>query len=340
MKTVPPELSSYLLESSLAGRSPAYLVTGRNEVLEKTGGDCTQYGIGSPGTGRSVLEQIPFFHGLLPLKKPTLFLPSVKIEPGRYADVHIIRHGDRHYILFLAVTDEEILHLNLFEKADECTILRDRHERILDQYLGKELAKALDEGQISICETGERRQVSILFVDIRGFTSFSEINPPEVVFAMLNRYLDAMIKPLIEESAVVDKIIGDAVMGVFGILTMAVSPPHQAVMAAMKILAAVQSLNRQLLLEGKPVLEVGIGISSGPVAVGILGSAARKTFSVVGHHVNMAARLQKKAGPQEILVDENTYQEVVTYQQGFSETAIELKGLSGQIRIFSYCMNS
>jgi len=287
-----------------------------------------------------VLNQIPFLHGLLPLKKPSLFLPCVKIENGKYADIHILRHGDRHYILFLAVTDEELLHLSLFEKADECTILRDKHERILHQYLGKELAKALDEGQISICETGERRQASILFVDIRGFTSFSEVNPPEVVFAMLNRYLDSMIKPLIEESAVVDKIIGDAVMGVFGILTMAVSPPHQAVMAAMKILAAIQLLNRQLLREVKPVLEVGIGISSGPVAVGILGSAARKTFSVVGHHVNIAARLQEKAGPQEILVDENTFQEVVAYQQGFRETAIELKGLTGQVRVFSYRLNS
>jgi adenylate cyclase len=259
---------------------------------------------------------------------------------GIYADIHIIRHGSLHWVLFLAVLDEELLHLQLIEKANECILLRDKHALILDQYLGKELVKALDDGQIAICETGERRHVSILFVDIRGFTSFSEINPPEVVFATLNRYLGAMIKPLIEESAVVDKIMGDAVMGVFGILTMSVSPPHQAVVASMKILAAVRDLNSQLFQAGKPVLEVGIGISTGPVAVGILGSSARKSFSVVGHHVNLAARLQEKAQPLEILVDENTYREIIAYQNGFQETDISLKGLTDQVRVFSYRINA
>jgi adenylate cyclase len=255
-----------------------------------------------------------------------------------YADVHIIRHGSRHWVLFLAITAEELLHLHLFEEATGDTILRNKHAKMLDQYLGKELVKALDEGAISICESGERREVSILFVDIRGFTAFSESNPPEVVFATLNRYLDAMIPPLIEESAVMDKIMGDAVMGVFGILTMAVSPPHQAVVAGMKILSAVRDLNRQLFNEGKPVLEVGIGISTGPVAVGILGSTARKSFSVVGHHVNLAARLQENADPLEILVDENTFQEIVAYQKGFQETTISLKGLADQVKVFAYRM--
>ena len=132
-------------------------------------------------------------------------IPCVQIDSGLCADVHIIRHGSRHWVLFLAITDDELLHLRLFEKANEYTILHDKHAKILDQYLGKELVKALDEGQIVICESGERREVSILFVDIRGFTSFSEVNSPEVVFATLNYYLDAMIHPLLEESAVVDK---------------------------------------------------------------------------------------------------------------------------------------
>lgn len=124
----------------------------------------------------------------------------------------------------------------------------------------------------------------------------------------------------------VDKILGDAVMGVFGILTMSVSPPHQAVVAAMKILDAVRDLNRRLCEEGKPFLEVGIGISTGPVAVGILGSSARKSFSVVGHHVNLSARLQENAVPLEVLVDENTYQEIVAYQGGSRLRASSSRG--------------
>jgi class 3 adenylate cyclase len=107
----------------------------------------------------------------------------------------------------------------------------------------------------------------------------------------------------------------------------------------MKILSAVRELNRQFHETGKPVLELGIGISTGPVAVGILGSTARKSSSVVGHHVNLAARLQEHAEPIEILVDENTYREIVTCQKGFRETSIQLKGLADQVRVFAYRMH-
>lgn len=338
MNNLPKQLTTYLVEHALGDRNPAYLVVGRNARLKEFGGDTHSYGIGTLKRGESVLDQVPFLEGLIPLRQSALIMPCVQIDTGRTADVHIISDGSRHWVLFLSITDAELAHLHLLEKASEYNTLRERHAKILDQYLGKELVKALDDGQIKICESGERRQVSILFADIREFTSFSEMNAPEVVFSTLNHYLDAMIKPLLEESAVVDKIMGDAVMGVFGILTQAVSPPHQAVVAALKILTAVREMNLQLAKAGKTTLEVGIGIASGPVAVGVLGSTVRKTFSVVGHFVNLAARLQEEADPLEILVDENTYKEIVAYQKGFQATDIELKGVTGQVKAYAYRM--
>ncbi|HOS98066.1 MAG TPA: adenylate/guanylate cyclase domain-containing protein, partial [Deltaproteobacteria bacterium] len=322
---LPEELLVHLMENCVEDRNPAYLVADRDDRLEGYGGDCALYGLGPLKERAPILDQAPFLTGLLPLKQSPLVLPCVQIDEGMHADVHIVRQAGRHFVLLLSLTDEELRQRHLYEEANESTILYEKHARIMDQYLGKELVQALGEGRIQLLESGERRQVSILFADIRGFTSFSETNPPEVVFATLNRYLDAMIPPLLEESAVMDKIMGDAVMGVFGILTLSVSPPHQAVVAGMKILSAVNDLNRQLEQEGRPVLSVGIGISSGPVAVGILGSTARKSFSVVGHHVNLAARLQEKAESLEILVDENTFREVVAFQQGFRERTATLK---------------
>lgn len=336
MKSLPPEVIAYLRDHCTQDRSPAFLVIGKNGLVEDFGGDCAQYGLGRIRLGAPVADQVPLLEGILPLENQDLGIPCVQAGDGLWADVHVIRSGRRHFVLFLALTGDELLHRKLFETANENSLLRETHARILDQYLGKELVRALGAGQIPICETGERRQVSILFADIRGFTSFSEANAPEVVFATLNRYLDAMIPPLFEESAVVDKIMGDAVMGVFGILTVSVSPPHQAVVAAMKILSAVHELNRQSLNEGRPALEVGIGVSTGPVAVGVLGSTARKAFSVVGHHVNLASRLQERAEPGEILVDENTYREVVAFQQGFRERTASLKGLAGEVQVFAY----
>jgi len=335
---LPEELLVHLMENCVEDRNPAYLVADRDDRLEGYGGDCALYGLGPLKERAPILDQAPFLTGLLPLKQSPLVLPCVQIDEGMHADVHIVRQAGRHFVLLLSLTDEELRQRHLYEEANESTILYEKHARIMDQYLGKELVQALGEGRIQLLESGERRQVSILFADIRGFTSFSETNPPEVVFATLNRYLDAMIPPLLEESAVMDKIMGDAVMGVFGILTLSVSPPHQAVVAGMKILSAVNDLNRQLEQEGRPVLSVGIGISSGPVAVGILGSTAPKSFSVVGHHVNLAARLQEKAESLEILVDENTFREVVAFQQGFRERTATLKGLADEVRVYAYRM--
>lgn len=340
MTRLPPELVVHLADYVQQERSPAYVSIGKDGRLTDFGGDHRQYGIGELQRGMPVGEQIPFLEALLPLPHATLVLPCIQIESGRWADVHILKEGRQHWVVFLAVVEAELTRLQLYQKANEFNLLQERHAGILDQYLGKELVKALDEGLISTDASGERRHVSILFVDIRGFTTFSENNPPEVAFATLNHYLDAMIRPLLEESAIVDKIMGDAVLGVFGILTMSVSPPHQAVMAALKILTAVRDLNRRRTQANQPVLEVGIGISTGPVAVGILGSRLRKSFSVVGHHVNLAARLQEKAEPFEILVDENTYHEIVAYQQGFQETTFLLKGVSGQVRVYSYHMHT
>lgn len=335
---LPSELAAYLAEYSLENRDPAYLVVGKNDRLEDYRGDFSLYGISTLEMDTPILKQLPFLEGLLPLQQPSLALPCVQIGSGIPGDIHIVRRGQTHWVLFLAVTDEELVHLQLFEEANEFGILRDKHARIMEEYLGKELVQALGEGKITLHESGERRVVSILFADIRGFTSFSEGSPPEVVFSTLNRYLDAMIPPLLEESAVVDKIMGDAVMGVFGILTLSVSPPHQAIVAAMKILSAVSELNISQHASGSKALEVGIGISSGPVSVGILGSTARKSFSVVGHHVNLAARLQEMAKPSEILVDENTFQEIVAFQKGFQQTTMGIKGLAGQVKVYSYQM--
>ena len=340
MTPLPAALTRYLTGHTLKGRNPAYLCVGAHGRLADYGGDIHLYGIGPLSKGTPILEQVWFLTGMLPLTQVDLVLPCVQIQAGLYADVHIIRQRRHHWVLFLRVMEEELAHLQLFEKANDNNLLHERHTKILDQYLGRAVFKALDEGMISISESGERRHVSILFVDIRGFTSFSEAHAPEVVFATLNHYLSAMIQPLLDESAVVDKIIGDAVMAVFGILTTAVSPPHQAVVSALKIIDAVRDLNRERSRTGRPLLAVGIGISTGPVAVGVLGSSIRKSFSVVGHHVNLASRLQSSAEPFEILIDENTYREIVAYQQGFKATSLPLKGLAGPVRVYSHRMHT
>jgi adenylate cyclase len=133
-----------------------------------------------------------------------------------------------------------------------------------------------------------------LFADIHGFTSYSEEQPPEEVFKTLNLYLPAMIQPVLNEAGMVDKLIGDAVMGIFGVLPARESPPKHAIKAALQMSEAVNNVSKMRQTDNEITLKIGIGIASSPVALGILGSKDRRTFTAIGHHVNLAARMKSQ----------------------------------------------
>jgi len=178
------------------------------------------------------------------------------------------------------------------------------------------------------------RRVTVLFADIRGFTPFSENYSAEVVFETLNLYLCAMIPPLLDETAILDKIIGDEVMAVFSILPPVESAPNHAVKAAVRMLEAVRALNETRQDNHEPTLDVGVGIATGPVALGVLGSKRRKSIGVIGSHVNLAARLQSVARPCQIIIDENTFEQTGAFQKTFSPVVVDLKGFDKPVKVF------
>jgi class 3 adenylate cyclase len=166
----------------------------------------------------------------------------------------------------------------------------------------------------------------MMFADIRGFTTFSEKSRPEDVFEALNFYLSAMIPAVLGEHGILDKIIGDEIMVIFGILPGTGNAPEQAVRAALKILFEVKKLNHLRELDDLPRLHVGVGVASGPVALGVLGSRHRKSITVIGNHVNLAARLQGQAGPGQLIVDRDTFNRLGNFQRLFTEREVTLKG--------------
>ena len=143
-----------------------------------------------------------------------------------------------------------------------------------------------------------------------------------------------MLDPIQEHSGIVDKIAGDAVMAVFGILNAVDASPKLAVHTATAILRNVADVNRLRTAEGQPCLEVGIGIATGPVAVGLIGTFERRGFSAIGHHVNFASRLQGQARPGEILLDEESHRLLEQDGVRFNERMLQLKGFSNPVRAF------
>jgi len=151
-------------------------------------------------------------------------------------------------------------------------------------------AIARDPGRLRL--GGEKRDVTVLFSDIRGFTTLSETMDPEALVRFMNRYFTAMTARVFDEQGSLDKFIGDGLMAVYGAPVALTGHAAHACRAALGMCAALGDLNREWQAEGQPAVEIGIGIHSGPVVAGNMGSAERFNYTVAGDTVNLAARIE------------------------------------------------
>ena len=149
--------------------------------------------------------------------------------------------------------------------------------------------------------SGERRQVTVLFCDVRGFTPMSERLAPEEVVLLLNDFYTLMIETTFKYDGTLDKFLGDAVMAVFG-APMA-HPDHsaRAIRTALAMQEGITGLNERRVRDGKEAISVGIGVSAGEAVAGTVGTEDRMEYTVIGDSVNLAARLESNAKPGQIL---------------------------------------
>ena len=145
---------------------------------------------------------------------------------------------------------------------------------------------------------GEAREITVLFADLRGFTALAETSPPALTAARLNEHLGVMSRIILAHGGMVDKFLGDAVMGVFGAPLPLADHCRQALAAAVEIRQA---------LDRPGMLAPGIGMASGWALVGNVGSKERLEYTAVGDPVNLAARLEEMAGPNEILAAKSCF---------------------------------
>jgi class 3 adenylate cyclase len=219
----------------------------------------------------------------------------------------------------------------LEEQEDKARISRLFGEYVSDAVMEKLIAQ-------SAGNMGERKEVTVLFSDLRGFSTFSEGKTPEEIVAKLNVYFEHMVQAIRKEGGVVDKFIGDAIMATFGGVLFVEEPAAAAARAAHEMRAALQRLNTSWGEDGVEPFDNGIGIHTGPVVQGPIGSKQRKEFTVIGDAVNTAARLEglcKEKGAHIIVTDE-LYQQLPDEERArFRELgSTHVKGKAEQLTIW------
>jgi adenylate cyclase len=190
--------------------------------------------------------------------------------------------------------------LRYAEEVRRENAVRANFERFFAPNVAERIAR--ERGAIGL--GGERREVTLLFSDIRGFTAIAEAMRPEELAALLREYFNEMVDAVFDHGGTLDKFIGDALLAVWGAPLSEPNDADRAVRAALAMRDRLRGLNRRWEAAGRPRLEIGIGISAGVVFAGYLGSERRLEYSVIGDAVNVASRLCDQAGPGEILLDE------------------------------------
>ena len=246
--------------------------------------------------------------------------------------------GDYTQRLELERSDELGVLAAAFNQMSVGLAERDRVRDLLDKNVSPEIAARLMRDGAAL--GGEEREVTILFADLRGFTTMSEKFPPQELLALLNRYLDRMSAEIERHGGVIDKFIGDAIMALFGAPVAQGDAAERAITAALGMERALAQLNAELVAEGKSPLGIGIGINSARVVAGNIGSHRRLNYSVIGDGVNVASRLQSETRKAEFRANIITSAATVAAIRAKQFTlrplgAVQVKGRAEPVEIFA-----
>ena len=211
-----------------------------------------------------------------------------------------------------------------------------RYRTTLMRYVAPQIVQAMTEDRRLAELHNEKRELTVLFSDVRGFTTMSEKLPVDELVATLNEFLNGMVEVIFRNQGTVDKFVGDCVMAFWG------APLHQenhaelCARTALEMQATLDQLNEQWKQQGRPELKIGVGINSGEMIFGNIGSERRMDFTVIGDNVNLAARLESvtKELKASIVISDATYQRIAARAEVRDLGTIHVKGKDVPIHVY------
>jgi adenylate cyclase len=217
------------------------------------------------------------------------------------------------------------------KKLEQEAVTRERFQRLLSPAIAEQVIS----GKVEVKKGGEARETTILFTDIRGFTAMSEFRSAQDIVDMLNEYFELMVEIIFRYEGTLDKFVGDEIMALFGAPVSHQDDAYRAVKTALEMLDDLEKFNQERVTRGQDVVKIGIGINSGEVVAGYLGSSKALEYTVIGDVVNTGARLCSLAKAGQIIISEHTYERVKDYFEVDELPPTAVKGKSQALKIFN-----
>lgn len=256
----------------------------------------------------------------VPLRVQEKLIGSIYVDTRK-----AITFTDEDLELFNAVAAQAAVaidHLDQHNRLMEAA----RKQQDFSRFLSPDVVEKIMQDETSLELGGQKTTATTMFCDIRGFTNISERLTPQEIVAMLNEHFTAVTEIIFELKGTINKFIGDEIMCVFGAPFTREDDALNAVKAGLWIQQKVAELNEVRARENRPVFLVGVGIETGEVSAGYIGSPMRMEYTVIGDRVNVASRLCSKAQPGQVVVGPNTWEAVKDQVVGAPIGEVALKG--------------
>ena len=232
------------------------------------------------------------------------------------------------------VSDRKRVEAELKKLAEQVEMRNRFIRETFGRYLTDEVVDTVLEFPTGLRMGGEKRKLTMMMTDLRGFTSLSERLPADRVVKLLNRYLAAMVPVIKEYQGTIDEFIGDAIFVLFGAPVWHEDDAERAVACAVAMQIAMEGLNAENRKDDLPEVEMGIGIHTGQVVLGNIGSPERMKYGVVGSNVNLTSRIQACTTGGQILVSETTRQELGSKLRIGKQMEVRAKGVERPVVLF------
>lgn len=314
-----PALANYLIEIAIEDRAFAYLhVTADGHLLD-WGGEIASYHLQDLQPGDAIETHLFFLAGFLPLAAETEVLPGIHTETGRIVDVHLISERQEGWVLLLDATAAVEQQQRLQQKGNDLSLLRHQYNKLLHQCLAWQQS-AVPEAAQEPPIASKQKDISVLLVRICDLTRYSQQTTPAATLRTLNAYISAIAQVIVEEGGVINHILGETAVALFGLLPGQQPVPRQAVCAARRIAQKFQGTADRQVSATEATLGVGSCITTGQATAGLIRNQGQSSPNAIGNHIYHATQLSAWLTPGSLLIDGPTFEALADWQRLFEAT--------------------